>query len=65
MDEQERLELEVKQLKEEIRQLLLSKSLGNLEDENIIKEKRNELFKASTSLELCKINNEGNNVKRR
>ena len=64
MDEQTRLELEVKQLKEELKKLHTSHAFGKLDDENIIKEKKRKLFEVSTSLELCKMNNK-EDVKRR
>ena len=44
MDEKERLEEEAQQLREEIKQMQLQKSLNNLQNKDIIKEKRDKLF---------------------
>lgn len=65
MDEQERLEIESKRIKEELKQLNLSLALGKLKDDSIIKEKKAELFKIVTALELSKISNKEENIKRR
>ncbi len=65
MDEQERLENEAQNLKDEIKHLQKEQILGKLEDDAIIKEKRNELFKTLTSLELCKLNEKQTISKRR
>ena len=65
MDEQERLEIESKRIKEELKQLNLSLALGKLKDDSIIKEKKAELVKIVTALELSKISNKEENIKRR
>ena len=65
MDEQERLENEAEKLRNEIKQLQISLRLGEIEDNTIIKEKRDKLFNVLFSLKLCKMNNKEDNNKRR
>ena len=65
MDEQERLENEAEKLRNEIKQLQISLRLGKIEDNTIIKEKRDKLFNVLFSLKLCKMNNKEDNNKRR
>lgn len=53
MSEKERLEKEVERLKYELKRLNIALALGKLKDDCIIKEKKSELVKVLTSLELC------------
>lgn len=61
MSEEERLEFEASRLRGELKELNMKKAMGQLENDDIIKEKKRELFKVLTDLELSKmvIKNEG------
>ncbi|MBR2833411.1 MAG: hypothetical protein IKE75_03155 [Bacilli bacterium] len=58
MSEEERLVAMKRQLEKELKQLNVDFVLGNLKDDTVIREKRDELFKVGTSLELCKMQKE-------
>ena len=62
MDEKERLEEEAQQLREEIKQMQLQKSLNNIQNKDIIKEKRDKLFHVLTSLEFISMDEEKNKI---
>jgi len=55
LKERERLESEVIRLTEEVNALIASKAHGELSDESILKEKRDELVGARVNLELAKM----------
>lgn len=56
INEQERLENKAQELKEELKNLNFLNAKGDLKDDSIIKEKKQELVNTLVSLELSKIN---------